>query len=313
MTRDFHVGSNRSKSWLLVAAVLLLTAIRSLAASLRRGPRPRSALPPSPAAARSAVSKSRLSVVAVLLLFAFWSITASLRRGGNHDLLAATPSAAAKRSAVSKSWLLVGAFLLLIGGASLSVGLRGGNHPLPAPAPSAAAKRFAEPGARTPPAVATLATARSVPTNLSIPAIGLSVSLSTLGTNADGTVQVPTDVQQPGWFRLGPSPGQVGSAVILGHVDNYAGPGVFFQLRTLVAGDQVYVTLSDGDTAQFGVSSVAMYSKQQFPAQDVYASHGSSALQLVTCGGVFDHQTGSYLSNIVVYSSLVAVTPSAVQ
>jgi sortase (surface protein transpeptidase) len=123
---------------------------------------------------------------------------------------------------------------------------------------------------------------------------------------------VPTSIQQAGWFRLGPTPGQVGSAVILGHVDNYTGPGVFFQLRTLAAGDQLYVSLADGDTAQFAVNLVASYSKQQFPAQRVYASHGSSALQLVTCGGVFDHQTGSYLSNIVVYSSLVGVTPSPV-
>ena len=112
---------------------------------------------------------------------------------------------------------------------------------------------------------------------------------------------------QPGWFRLGPAPGQVGSAVILGHVDSYLGPGVFFQLRTLAAGDQVDVDLADGVTAQFTVDSVAMYSKPQFPAQRVYGSHGSSALQLVTCGGVFDHQTGSYLSNIVVYTSLSAV------
>jgi len=156
--------------------------------------------------------------------------------------------------------------------------------------------------------VATMATIRSVPTQLRIPAIGLSVSLSTLGLNADGSVQVPTNTQQPGWFRLGPTPGQVGSAVILGHVDNYTGPGVFFQLRTLAAGDQVYVSLTDGDTVQFAVDSVAMYSKQKFPAQRVYASHGSSALQLVTCGGVFDHLTGSYLSNIVVFTSLVAVT-----
>jgi hypothetical protein len=56
---------------------------------------------------------------------------------------------------------------------------------------------------------------------------------------------------------------------------------------------------------------VTMYSKQQFPAQRVYGSHGASALQLVTCGGVFDHQTGSYLSNIVVYTSLTAVIPAS--
>ena len=158
----------------------------------------------------------------------------------------------------------------------------------------------------------TLDTARSVPVMLRVPAIGLAVYLgSGLGLNLDGSVQVPTGTQQPGWFRLGPTPGQIGSAVILGHVDSTAGPGVFFELRTLAAGDVVDVGLSDGVTAQFTVNSVAQYSKLSFPAQRVYGSHGSSALQLVTCGGVFDHQTGSYLSNIVVYTSLTAVVPAA--
>jgi sortase (surface protein transpeptidase) len=142
---------------------------------------------------------------------------------------------------------------------------------------------------------------------LQIPAIGLSVSLSTLGLNSDGTVEVPDNIVQPGWFRLGPTPGQLGSAVILGHVDNYAGPGVFFELRTLAAGDQVDVTLADGVTARFSVDLVAMYPKWAFPSDRVYQSHGASALQLVTCGGTFDHQSGSYLSNVVVYTSLVAV------
>jgi sortase (surface protein transpeptidase) len=149
-----------------------------------------------------------------------------------------------------------------------------------------------------------------VPVHLAIPAIGIAVSLGSLGLNPDGTVQVPDNTVQPGWFRLGPTPGQIGSAVILGHVDSYLGVGVFFQLRTLAAGDQIDVGLADGVTAQFTVNSVAEYSKTDFPAQRVYGSHGSSALQLVTCGGVFDHQTGSYLSNIVVYSSLSAVLPA---
>ena len=135
--------------------------------------------------------------------------------------------------------------------------------------------------------------------------------LSTLGLNADGTVQVPTDIQQPGWYRLGPSPGEIGSAVILGHVDSYQGPAVFFKLRSLVAGDIVDVSLADGVTAQFKVTSVATYLKTNFPDQEVYASHGYSALQLVTCGGAFDTQTGHYLSNTVVYTSLVALIPPA--
>jgi hypothetical protein len=161
-----------------------------------------------------------------------------------------------------------------------------------------------------PPVAAVAVVARSTPVSLRVPAIALSVPLSTLGLNPDGTVQVPTNDIEPGWFRLGPSPGQIGSAVILGHVDTYQGPGVFFQLHALLAGDQVQVSLADGAVANFVVTSVAVYTKTQFPAQQVYASNGSSALQLVTCGGSFDTQTGHYLSNLVVYTSFVSATPA---
>jgi LPXTG-site transpeptidase (sortase) family protein len=149
------------------------------------------------------------------------------------------------------------------------------------------------------------AIARSIPVSLGIPAIDVTVSLSELGLNPDGTVQVPTDFAQPGWYRYGPTPGQYGSAVILGHVDSYRGPAVFFNLRSLHLGDRVNVRLSDGVLAEFAVSGVVMYSKDDFPSEKVYGSEGDSALQLVTCGGVFDSATGHYLSNIVVYTSLV--------
>ena len=69
------------------------------------------------------------------------------------------------------------------------------------------------------------------------------------------------------------------------------------------------VSLADGTIAHFQVTAVAMYAKDQFPAQQVYAPHGGSALQLVTCGGAFDTHTRSYLSNIVAYTTLVATTP----
>jgi sortase (surface protein transpeptidase) len=144
--------------------------------------------------------------------------------------------------------------------------------------------------------------ARSWPVRLEIPALALGVSLTTLGLNPNGTVQVPSTTTVAGWYRDGPSPGQVGSAVILGHVDSYRGIGIFFYLRTLRPGDQIEVILADGQHPTFRVTRVAQYAKSAFPDRAVYASHGVSALQLVTCGGVFDHATGSYESNIVVYS-----------
>jgi sortase (surface protein transpeptidase) len=138
----------------------------------------------------------------------------------------------------------------------------------------------------------------------------VSISLSSLGLNANGTVQVPGKDQQPGWFRLGPAPGQMGSAVILGHVDDYRGPAAFYKLRSLRAGDKVEVGLASGAVAHFEVKTVGAYLKTQFPAQKVYASHGYPALQLVTCGGQFDSGTGHYLSNVVAYTSLVSTTPA---
>ena len=150
--------------------------------------------------------------------------------------------------------------------------------------------------------------ARSRPEVLSIPSIGVQTRLGLVGLQADRQVQVPASTAYASWFDLGPTPGQVGSAVILGHVDSYKGPGVFFRLRTLAVGASVNVTLADGVRASFAVTGVVQYSKSAFPDALVYGSHGERALQLVTCGGVFDHRTGHYESNIVVFTRLRGVT-----
>jgi LPXTG-site transpeptidase (sortase) family protein len=211
---------------------------------------------------------------------------------------------------IAKVLCALTALLLLIGAGCLVAGFQVHHHPLAGPVQPrhvvAARVATAPPPATTVPAPAVVA--RSVPVAVRIPAIGLAVWLTQLGLNSNGTVEVPSSVQVPGWFSPGPAPGQVGSAVILGHVDSYQGEGVFFQLRTLQPGDQIEVNLADGVIATFKVTSVAMYQKTQFPDQLVYGSHGSSDLQLVTCGGAFDSQTGHYLSNIVVYSSFVSAT-----
>lgn len=208
-------------------------------------------------------------------------------------------------------WLLLALVLALLGAGGLVEGVRQHAHPLAAPVSPARSMTPSRSGSPPPVPPMVVPPARSSPVLLQIPAISLSVPVSQLGLNADGSVEVPADTAQPGWYRLGPSPGQVGSAVILGHVDSYQGPAVFFRLRTLEPGDRIEVHLADGVTTQFVVTAVAMYQKTQFPNDQVYASRGYSALQLVTCGGAFDRQTGHYLSNVVVYSSLVSSTPAA--
>jgi len=210
------------------------------------------------------------------------------------------------RGGGSRAWWAVAVVLLLVAWTYLAVGLGGNLHPLAGPV----GPQLPPPAAVVEQGPVALQTARSTPLGLSIPAIGLLVPLSSLGLGPDGAVQVPSDFNEPGWYQPGPSPGQVGSAVILGHVDSYQGPAVFFELRSLVAGDRIDVSLADGVMTEFAVTTVVMYSKDQFPDSLVYGSHGYSALQLVTCGGTFDPQTGHYLSNIVVYTALVSATPA---
>ena len=155
-------------------------------------------------------------------------------------------------------------------------------------------------------------TQRSRPLTLLIPAIGVKTSVGKLGLQPDREVMVPTTIHSVGWYIDGPAPGQLGSAVILGHVDSSKGVGVFFNLKSLKAGDSISVVSKDGVTTRFAVSKVVQYSKDTFPDRLVYGPHGTRSLQLVTCGGVFDHATGHYESNIVVFSQLVSVTPSKV-
>jgi sortase (surface protein transpeptidase) len=143
------------------------------------------------------------------------------------------------------------------------------------------------------------------PVSLTIPLIGVKTQLITLGLAAGGALQVPSSFTVAGWYTGSPRPGAVGSAIIVGHIDSLSGPGVFFRLSELRRGDDVYVKRADGSTAEFRVTSVQTYLKDQFPTATVYGPTPDAELRLITCGGAFDPATGHYLSNIVVYATEV--------
>jgi len=143
---------------------------------------------------------------------------------------------------------------------------------------------------------------RSRPVHITIPAIDVNASVVELGLNGNGTVQVPSSWYVTGWYKYGPTPGQKGSAVILGHVDSTSGPAVFFELSKLRPGNRINVKLASGVTVHFSVIGLREYNKTSLPDKLVYGTRSYDALQLVTCGGVFDSKTHHYLSNIVVFS-----------
>jgi sortase (surface protein transpeptidase) len=151
---------------------------------------------------------------------------------------------------------------------------------------------------RTHPAVAP-------PVRLRIPKVGVDSGLERLGTERDGTIEVPDDPDTAGWFAEGPRPGQRGPAVILGHVDSKAGPAVFIDLDKLRPGDRVHVDRSDGSTASFRVTRLVRVPKDRFPTELVYAPTLDATLRLVTCGGVFDYRSRNYRDNVIVLADAV--------
>lgn len=143
------------------------------------------------------------------------------------------------------------------------------------------------------------------PHRLVVPAIGVDAEVIRLGTNPDGTMEVPADFAQTGWFEAGPRPGRVGPAVIAGHVDSRAGPAVFFRLAELRPGDEIEVHDAHGEVVAFVVREVERVPKDAFPTERVYAGTAGPELRLVTCGGRFDRGSGHYDDNIIVYAHRV--------
>lgn len=151
-----------------------------------------------------------------------------------------------------------------------------------------------------------LSLSASTPTDVRIPSLGVASTLAPLGLLPDGSLEVPTDFQQAGWYTGGVTPGEVGTAVIAGHVDSYRGPALFFRLAALRAGDRVQVPRADGSTATFVVYRSEQFAKDQFPTRAVYGATGEAELRLITCGGDFDRGTKHYRDDVVVFARLQA-------
>ncbi len=143
------------------------------------------------------------------------------------------------------------------------------------------------------------------PTSITIDPLGIAEQRP-VGLRVKGNeLQVPKDYADIGWWSDGPTPGSIGAAVVVGHLDSPTGPAVFYELGQLAEGDQIVVGRADGSTATFAVEDVRTYAREDFPSERVYRQTGPAALHLLTCGGEYDSVAGQYTDNVVVYAPLV--------
>lgn len=168
-------------------------------------------------------------------------------------------------------------------------------HAAPA-TPVQSATRIVQPAAAVPAGLP-----RSAPTALTIPSIGLSTGLVGVGQNGDGSLEVPA-ADTVGWYTFSPTPGEIGPAILVGHVDDITGPAIFARLQELAIGDTADIVREDGRKVTFAVTKTAAYEADNFPSQEVYGNIDHAGIRLITCYGTFNQFTRQYSHNLVVYA-----------
>ncbi|GAA2313639.1 class F sortase [Streptomyces caniferus] len=146
---------------------------------------------------------------------------------------------------------------------------------------------------------------RSAPSRVAIASLDVSAPLMPLGLGKDGWIEAPPadEPRLAGWYEGAPTPGENGTAVIVGHVDSLSGPAVFYGLGALEKGRTIRVTRRDGRTAVFEVYGIQVFDKRKFPAKKVYGATGRPELRVLTCGGAYEPGSG-YASNVVVFARM---------
>jgi LPXTG-site transpeptidase (sortase) family protein len=208
-----------------------------------------------------------------------------------------------KETMANRRYTRVAAFVVVVGALVLAMGLM--YHP-----------QFFVRQVEAPAQTATSTTkvngavmAKSLPTRIKIPEIKVDVPFSEpLGLSQNGEVEVPKDYVSVGYYKNGPTPGELGPAVVLGHVDSYKGPAVFFALGQLKEGDEITIERDDGTTVTFAVTEMERNEQSNFPTAKVYSNLNYAGLRLITCTGVYSHEKLRYSHNLIVYAKLVATS-----
>jgi sortase (surface protein transpeptidase) len=145
----------------------------------------------------------------------------------------------------------------------------------------------------------------SPPDRVRIPSIRVDAPLMGLGLSPQGSLDVPPAARKnlAGWYEAGTAPGEKGTAIVAGHVDNAEGPAVFYRLGALGKGSTIEVGRRDGSVALFSVDAVEVYDARDFPDEKVYGAAARPELRVITCGGGYSAGTG-YRGNVVVFAHL---------
>jgi len=149
----------------------------------------------------------------------------------------------------------------------------------------------------------------TIPTKIIIPKLNIDANIQDVGITRSGKMATPegeTIYQDVGWYRYGPRPGEVGSAVMAGHFDNgYNKPAVFYKIAELVPGDTITVSYPDGQVANFLVKEKETYPIADAPLEKIFGNNGKKMLKLITCEGEWNPISKEYSERTVIFAEYV--------
>jgi len=154
----------------------------------------------------------------------------------------------------------------------------------------------------------TTAAEEDLPARLVIPTINVDADVQHVGIAKSGNMAVPTNFYDVGWYKYGTVPGDMGSAVVAGHVDNALSlPGVFKNLHKLKKGDLVHVIANDGKRHTFKVTDLDYYDYDNAPSELIFNQQGAKRLKLITCVGNWIQSEKTYDKRLVVTAEMVGI------
>lgn len=147
------------------------------------------------------------------------------------------------------------------------------------------------------------------PVEIRIPTLDIEAEIEDVGILDNGQMGVPEDVNGVGWFEPGTNPGAIGNSVMAGHVDSKVGPAIFFDLESLVPGDEIIIVSETGEELTFKVTDKESYDRKEAPIEQIFGATNSRSLNLITCSGLFNREEGTHDERLVVYTELVEEEP----
>ena len=145
------------------------------------------------------------------------------------------------------------------------------------------------------------------PRFIRIARLGVQSRVTPVGLLGNGALDTPKNIYDTGWYKASSKPGENGAMLLVGHVHGPTAPGVFYNIKNLVAGDEIAVERGDGKTIKYKVVK-----KEQVPVDkvDMAASltpvtPNKPGLNLMTCGGKYNTAKSEYEDRVIVYTEQI--------